>query len=45
MIPMCYVVTDEGIPRGVFHEYHEACRFLDRHGCKHWRIIRTPYYG
>lgn len=45
MIPICYVVTDEGIPRGVFPSYDEAERYKDRCGHPHWRIHEAPYYG
>lgn len=40
-----WVVTEEGIPRGIFKDYHDAERFRDRHGSPHWRIVHTPYYG
>lgn len=44
-IPMSWVVTSEGFPVGVFHEYADAERYRDRHGAPHWRINRAPYYG
>lgn len=45
MIPLCYVVTDEGIPRGVFPTFAEAERFKDRRGNGKWRVHEAPYYG
>lgn len=43
--PMCFVVTDDGIPRGVFLVYAEAVNYKDRHGSPHWRMHQAPYYG
>ena len=45
MTPICWVVTDEGIPRGVFLDWAEAERYKDRHGSAYWRIHQAPYYG
>ncbi len=45
MTPMCWVVTEKGIPRGVFLAWAEAARYKDRHGSAYWRIHKAPYYG